>query len=195
MAKIKKIDIHKLKEWLEKDEAILIDVREPSEHKGMNITGAINLPLVSIKSDKIAEFTKDKNKKIVFHCQAGMRSEKACNKIIKENPDFDIYSLDGGIEAWNDAKFEVNIGSHIMPLNRQVQCFAALFILVGYFIQDITVLGDILILIPGIGLAIAGLFGNCLMMPILAKMPWNQAGKNDGDNNSSTDSKKPSCRS
>ena len=45
MVEIKTLDPKTLKSWLDKDEAILIDVREPIEYRESYIEKAINIPL------------------------------------------------------------------------------------------------------------------------------------------------------
>ena len=42
---IKSIDAKTLKNWLEKGEATVIDVREPAEYTAENISGATLIPL------------------------------------------------------------------------------------------------------------------------------------------------------
>ncbi|KTD18162.1 rhodanese-like domain-containing protein [Legionella jordanis] len=102
---IKHIDASTLKDWLDNRKAVLIDVREPHEHASENIPGAISLPLNSI-SAKDLPATGDK--KIVLQCRAGKRSLSACEKLSAEDNALELYSLDGGIEAWEKAGYPVN---------------------------------------------------------------------------------------
>lgn len=97
---IKTISASTLRKWLEDEKVILIDVREPSEHARQNIARAHLIPLASITTEKLA--TDWIGKKIVIHCQAGVRSKQACQKLDNENPKLDLYTLEGGINAWND---------------------------------------------------------------------------------------------
>ncbi|WP_019217019.1 rhodanese-like domain-containing protein [Legionella tunisiensis] len=48
---IQTVDPATLKDWLDRGEAILIDVREPEEHQKENIPGAISLPLEKFHSE------------------------------------------------------------------------------------------------------------------------------------------------
>ncbi len=179
---ITKIKAEKLKKWLDGGEAILIDVREGAEYQAINISGAVNLPLSKINLREILALTDNNGKKIILHCQAGKRSDMACKKIMNENPEFDIYELDGGIDAWQNAGLPVNKTGSMLPLDRQVQCVAAFFIFLGLFLNvTVGAVGNIFIIITGLGLAISGIFGHCLMIPILAKMPWNM-GKSSNNN-------------
>ena len=43
--RLEQIDAAVLKDWMERSEVVLVDVREPSEHAGERITGARLVPL------------------------------------------------------------------------------------------------------------------------------------------------------
>ena len=97
------INCNTLKQWLENDEAILIDVRELSEHQVNHIKQAQLIPLGGLSIKALPPL---KNKKLVLHCQHGKRSFNGCNKLLQENPNLEIYNLDGGIYTWNNCDFE-----------------------------------------------------------------------------------------
>lgn len=101
---IEHVNAETLNEWLKNQKAILIDVREPAEHAAANIPGALSLPLNSISKEALPD---PGNKKLVFHCKLGKRSLTACEKLAKEDPSLKLYSLDGGISAWEEAGFSV----------------------------------------------------------------------------------------
>ncbi|MFT6220560.1 MAG: rhodanese-related sulfurtransferase, partial [Rickettsiales bacterium] len=46
-------------------------------------------------------------KKLVIKCRIGRRSAAACEKLLAQNPDLDIYNLTGGIIAWHNCGFEI----------------------------------------------------------------------------------------
>ena len=93
---LQNIDPITAKQLIDKKEAILIDVRQPHEHAMQKITGSILIPLDRLSCDILP----DTDKKILLHCQKGMRSLKACNKILLENDKITVYNIEGGIEAW-----------------------------------------------------------------------------------------------
>jgi rhodanese-related sulfurtransferase len=74
----------------------LIDVREPYEHKELNINGQL-IPLNEItqKLDKIAT-----GKPVIIYCRRGIRSQIAIQRLQQKFPFSNIYNLVGGIEAW-----------------------------------------------------------------------------------------------
>lgn len=95
---IHSVDAATLKRWIENGEAVLVDVREPSEHQAQNIACATLVPLANVTKDKLPNHT---GKKLVIHCKAGGRSMSACQKLLKEDPSLDLYNLEGGIGAWS----------------------------------------------------------------------------------------------
>lgn len=83
------------------EEVVLLDVREPSETAGGKIAKAIQIPVSSI-SKRIGELDKHKNKTVLVYCKTGARSAMACKELSKNGFD-KVYSLKGGMMAWQDA--------------------------------------------------------------------------------------------
>lgn len=169
---IKQVDPKTAKQWLDSDEAILVDVREPAEHKTANIPGSILKPSGSICCGDIP----NSGKKIIIHCQKGMRGNNACKKLVAENSGIEVYNLEGGIEAWQNAGFGIKSnGKKMLPLDRQVQIAVGscvlIFSLLGYFINPAFSLAAAFF---GAGLLNAGLTGWCGLGLLIAKMPWNK---------------------
>lgn len=169
---IKTIDALTAKAWLDEGKALLIDVREPAEYASQKIAGAASKPLGSICCGNLPET----DKKIIIHCQRGMRGENACNKLISENNALEIYNLEGGIEAWQRVGLPIEQGGHkILPLDRQVQLTIGLsvltFGLLGYAVNPAFALGAAFF---GAGLTNAGLTGWCGLAKLMARMPWNR---------------------
>ncbi|MBN8530828.1 MAG: rhodanese-like domain-containing protein [Alphaproteobacteria bacterium] len=98
------VDAKTLKSWLEKDEAVLVDVREANEHAEARIPGATLAPLSQFLPEGIPLV---KRKKLVIHCLAGKRGATACQKLLSAFPDIDVYNLEGGLSAWIEAGGEV----------------------------------------------------------------------------------------
>lgn len=101
---IKNIDVLTLKNWLDNQEAILIDVREIEEYENDHIKDAINIPLTQI-IDNIEKIQAFSNKKIIMQCRIGVRSMSACNILCEHGFKFDVHNLEGGIMAWRNLKF------------------------------------------------------------------------------------------
>jgi rhodanese-related sulfurtransferase len=103
MSIVKTIDAHTLKAWLDNDEAILIDVREPAEYAAEHIKDSILIPSGTITKQNLPAL---ESKKLVIHCQLGKRGSTACVKLNVEDPTIDVYNLDGGIIAWINAGYK-----------------------------------------------------------------------------------------
>lgn len=95
---IENISAETLNDWLKNDEAILIDVREPFEYEAARIPNAILLPLAQISQDLLPDYG---DKKLVIYCHVGQRSLTACYKLLNEDPELEMYNLEGGILRWN----------------------------------------------------------------------------------------------
>jgi rhodanese-related sulfurtransferase len=173
---IKNIDAKTLKQWLANNEAIVVDVREPAEHEAKKIAGANLVPLANISKSSLPQY---ENKKLVLHCHSGKRSSSACQKLINEDPNLEIYNLEGGILAWNDAGCEIkSSGKFFLPLDRQVQLTIGLGVFIGsvlgFFVNpNFFLLSGFF----GAGLIFAGLSGYCGLAIFMAKMPWNKGCK------------------
>ena len=63
-----------------KDGALVIDVRSPGEFDSGHLPSAINIPLDEIES-ALPRRIKDKNQVLLLHCQSGMRSGMAKQKL------------------------------------------------------------------------------------------------------------------
>lgn len=170
---IKTISADELKTKLQSQpEILVVDVREQHERDAESIDGTCPIPLKEVCVAKLPK----KDGPIVIHCAAGRRSLTACEMLLNESPNLEVYSLSGGIKAWKQAGGKVNtLGGHGISIFRQVQIIAGSLCLLG-------VLGGWLISpwfyalagFIGAGLAFAGVSGWCGMGLLLQKMPWNK---------------------
>lgn len=97
------ITVNELKQKLDRDEVLLIDVREPAEYQAESIRDAQLIPLSQISCNLLPT----KSKPIVVHCRSGVRSLDACHRLLAQDPSLEVYSLEGGILAWKNAGFAV----------------------------------------------------------------------------------------
>lgn len=81
---------------LQRGEIVLVDVREPDEHAGERIHGALNAPLSTFDPATLPE-----GATIVLHCVAGKRSEMALERCRVAGVAVDAH-LAGGLKAWID---------------------------------------------------------------------------------------------
>jgi len=170
--RLQEIDAAGLKAWLASDEAVLVDVREASEHAAERIGGARLVPLSNFQP---AQVPRDAGRKIVLHCESGIRSQQAGRRLLSAGFD-GIYNLRGGIRAWKSAGYETECdpGAPI-AIMRQVQIVAGTLVL-GGTVLGATVSPWFLVLsgFVGAGLAFAGITNTCAMATLLAKLPYNR---------------------
>ena len=151
--------------------AILIDVREADEFKDQHIGYAQSLPLSNFE-ENFKNIECPEGQKIIFHCKSGSRSAEAAEKV-KSHAN-DIYSMDGGIEAWISDELPTIGASAKIPVMRQVQMIVgstvAIMIALSYtgIVWPLWIAGFF-----GIALFFAGLTGWCGMAKLLKQMPWN----------------------
>ena len=86
----------------EENQAQLIDVRTPPEIGQGNIEGAVFFNIKEKGFEKSLE-SLDKSKPVLVYCKSGGRSGKAM-EIMQEMGFMEVYNLEGGITAWNDAE-------------------------------------------------------------------------------------------
>ncbi|MEO8769550.1 MAG: rhodanese-like domain-containing protein [Ferruginibacter sp.] len=79
-----------------KEDIVIIDVREPYEHEAFNIGGTL-IPLNSI-FENIALITKEKP--VVIYCQKGIRSQLAIQRLQQKFNYTNLINLSGGMDGW-----------------------------------------------------------------------------------------------
>lgn len=178
---LRTVDATTLKNWLERGEAVIVDVREPAEYEAESIPGAILLPLANVNTQALPNTA---GKKLVLHCKVGKRGGMACEKLLSEAPDLEIYNLEGGMSAWTHAGYEVKTsGTFFLPLDRQVQLTIGIGVMAGVILGYTVDPGFLLLsAMFGLGLINAALTGWCGLAILMAKMPWNRSS---GSNNCS----------
>jgi len=107
-ARIETIDAHTLHDWIERDEALLIDVREVQEHMRAHIPAAILQPLSRLGSATLPEAD---GRKVVICCASGARSLMAADRMLADHYG-SVCNLDGGIGAWKLAGYEIAQGEN-----------------------------------------------------------------------------------
>lgn len=81
---------------IKNDEVVLVDVRKLMEREHFNI-GGLHIPLHQLQQ-RLNEFENLNN--IVTYCEVGQRSMIASKIILEKYPNKKVWSLSGGIKAW-----------------------------------------------------------------------------------------------
>ena len=83
------------------EDVVVLDVREPAETIGGKITKAIQIHVGAV-TKRIGELEKHKDKTMLVYCKTGARAGVACKELSKNGFD-KVYSLNGGLMAWQEA--------------------------------------------------------------------------------------------
>lgn len=86
---------------LNKDQAVVVDLRDKKEFGEGHITGSINIPFANLK-DRAVELQKYKDKQIVLVDKMGQHTGLA-GKILRAAGYQDIRRLAGGVTEWRNA--------------------------------------------------------------------------------------------
>ena len=101
---LKPTSVSELKSWIDAGQAVVVDVREPGEYQEGHIAGSTLIPLAQVT---LAGLPPHQGKKLVLQCRSGGRSRTACNKMLAEQQDLEVYNLEGGILAWQGAGYDI----------------------------------------------------------------------------------------
>jgi rhodanese-related sulfurtransferase len=88
----------KLAQSMNKEGALLLDVRELDEYKAVHAPNAQLIPLGELSS-RLKEIEAYKDKPIVVMCRSGRRSAKAVS-LLQEAGYTKVNNVNGGIQAW-----------------------------------------------------------------------------------------------
>ena len=87
-----------VKEMMDTQEVIILDVREQDEYDSGHIPGAVLLPVGTIDETAAAAVIPEKNSTVLVYCRSGNRSKTASAALAKLGYTA-IYEL-GGINTW-----------------------------------------------------------------------------------------------
>lgn len=94
------INVAQLKAKIDnKEDIILIDVREPHEYQAFNI-GAKLVPLGTLPHF-ISDLDPEESREIIIHCRSGQRSAAAKDFMIKQGFE-NVRNVLGGMLAWQE---------------------------------------------------------------------------------------------
>ena len=109
MAEIIVVNPADIRTWVAAGEAIVIDVREVPEYSYEHIAGSTLIPLSSFDAAKVP--VPPDGKKLVIHCQSGVRCGMASQKLAEAGRTHPIYRMQGGIQGWKFAGGPVESGA------------------------------------------------------------------------------------
>ena len=90
---------------INREDALVLDVREDNERVQGSISGAKHFAL-SVLKQRVSELQANVEKPIIAYCKTGNRSMQAC-EILKQNNFKNVMSLKGGIQGWQTVNLPV----------------------------------------------------------------------------------------
>lgn len=103
-----RVDSREAYEILNRDQAVVIDVRRDDEWEAGHVKGAIHIPVDDVLA-RIDELPK--GKKLLFICALGVRSGLACEMAAAMGfPTEDLYNIEDGTGAWIEHKLPTSYG-------------------------------------------------------------------------------------
>ncbi len=94
---------------INRENAQLVDVREPNEYVNGHLSEARNIPAGSL-AQRVGELESFKDKPLILVCQSGARSSAACSTLAKLGFTR-VHTLEGGIAGWIEAGLPLKKGA------------------------------------------------------------------------------------
>jgi rhodanese-related sulfurtransferase len=92
---------------INREDALVVDVREPNEYSAGHILGARNVPLGEIEARSASgELAKRKEKPVIVYCDSGDRANKAL-ALLRKAGFARVVNLSGGLPSWQQAGLPV----------------------------------------------------------------------------------------
>ncbi len=98
---VKQIIPAELTRLINRESAVVVDVRPAAEFGGSHILNAVNLPDAEIENRK-KELDKYKKQALVFYCGSGSISARVARTLSTQGFE-QVYCLKGGLPSWQNA--------------------------------------------------------------------------------------------
>ena len=106
---VKDLSTHQATVWVNKEDGIFIDIRNPDDFRKAHIHGAKSVPLTQIKQKNVSAIEKYKDAPIVVVCNSGATARGAAMQLTQQGFN-KVAVLAGGINAWRNEKLPVASG-------------------------------------------------------------------------------------
>ena len=90
---------------MNRDDALVVDLRPAAEYAGGHILGARNIPLAELER-RAGELDKHKTKPVILHCGDGNRAGGGVG-LLRKSGFANVFNLSGGYAAWLQAGLPV----------------------------------------------------------------------------------------
>ena len=88
-----------------RDQAVVVDLRDPKEYNSGHIVDALNIPYNKI-NDKLAELEPYRSKPVILVCKMGQHSG-AVGKTLRAQGFEDVSRMKGGMAEWDGSQLPV----------------------------------------------------------------------------------------
>jgi rhodanese-related sulfurtransferase len=93
-------------EKINREDAIVVDVRPMADFNKGHILGAKNFPMNGLMK-QVGQLEKHKKDPIIVSCRSGAQSSMACKQLRKAGFE-NVFNLRGGILAWGNANLPIS---------------------------------------------------------------------------------------
>lgn len=104
----KSVDPQAATQLINREGAVVLDVREEADFSAGHIVNAIHIPLAGLEA-RLKELDSMRESPFIVTCQAGQLSARA-GDILRKHGFTKVYKLGGGLMAWKDAKLPMVTG-------------------------------------------------------------------------------------
>ena len=94
---------------MNREDAVVLDVREAEEFAAGHLPEARNIPATKIK-ERLGEIEKFKERPLIVCCASGARSASVCSQLRRAGF-ARLHNLAGGVEAWQAASLPLKKGT------------------------------------------------------------------------------------
>lgn len=108
-AGVKSVNPEQATRLINKEHAIVLDLRDGDSYKQGHIVNARHLPQADLKSG-LAKYNKHKSKPLILTCQNGSQSRSA-GKVLQTEGFEKVYAINGGLNAWRHANLPLVQGA------------------------------------------------------------------------------------
>jgi rhodanese-related sulfurtransferase len=95
------VTTHEATLLVNKQDGVIVDLRDARDYDGGHIPNARNIPLGELEQ-RLRDLEKLKSKPVIVHCDTGNRSGSAA-AVLRRNGFEKVYTLAGGLAAWRQA--------------------------------------------------------------------------------------------
>ena len=109
LAKLSKLQIIAAQQavlLINKQDAVVIDVRSADDFRKGHISGAVNVPASQLKAKDFSQIQKYQQKPLILVCESGMTTASV-GRILTKADFTQVYSLRGGMADWRTQNLPV----------------------------------------------------------------------------------------